>query len=47
MKKIGITGQAGFVGNHLYRTLALDNNIELIPFKEALFRLPEILRKRG
>ena len=37
MKKVGITGQAGFVGNHLYSTLALDKDIELIPFKRDYF----------
>jgi len=37
MKKIGITGQAGFVGNHLYTTLTLDDSVELIPFKRSYF----------
>lgn len=37
MKKVGITGQAGFVGNHLYTTLTLDETVELIPFKRAYF----------
>lgn len=37
MKKIGITGQAGFVGNHLYTTLSLDDNIQLIPFNRSFF----------
>ena len=37
MKKIGITGQAGFVGNHLYTTLSLDETVELIPFERAYF----------
>jgi UDP-2-acetamido-2,6-beta-L-arabino-hexul-4-ose reductase len=45
MKKIGITGQAGFVGNHLYRKLALDNDIELIPFKRDYFENPQVLEK--
>lgn len=45
MKKVGITGQAGFVGNHLYRTLALDNNFELIPFKRDYFENPQGLDK--
>lgn len=36
-KKIGITGQAGFVGNHLYTTLSLNENIELIPFDRSFF----------
>ncbi len=37
MKKIGITGQAGFVGNHLYTTLSLDETVELIPFERSFF----------
>ncbi len=37
MKKIGITGQAGFVGNHLFTTLSLDENVELIPFERSFF----------
>jgi UDP-2-acetamido-2,6-beta-L-arabino-hexul-4-ose reductase len=37
MKKVGITGQAGFVGNHLYTTLNLDENIELVPFERSFF----------
>jgi UDP-2-acetamido-2,6-beta-L-arabino-hexul-4-ose reductase len=37
MKKIGITGQAGFVGNHLYTTLSLDETVELVPFQRAFF----------
>ena len=37
MKKIGITGQAGFVGNHLYRTLQLGDSYELVPFDRSFF----------
>jgi len=37
MKKVGITGQAGFVGNHLYTTLSLDDSIELISFDRSYF----------
>jgi len=37
MKKVGITGQAGFVGNHLYTTLTLDETIELVPFERSFF----------
>ena len=36
-KNIGITGQAGFVGNHLYTTLSLDDSVTLIPFERAFF----------
>ncbi len=37
-KNIGITGQAGFVGNHLYSTLSLDEAITLIPFERSFFK---------
>lgn len=37
-KRIGITGQQGFVGSHLYNTLSLDQeNYELVPFKRSYF----------
>jgi len=35
--KIGITGQAGFVGTHLYNFLGLQENVERIPFKDEYF----------
>lgn len=35
--KIGITGQAGFVGNHLHTTLSLDDTVELIAFNNFFF----------
>ncbi|NKI32014.1 NAD-dependent epimerase/dehydratase family protein [Croceivirga thetidis] len=35
--KIGITGQAGFVGNHLFTTLSLRDDVELIPFNRSYF----------
>jgi UDP-2-acetamido-2,6-beta-L-arabino-hexul-4-ose reductase len=39
MIKIGITGQAGFVGTHLYNTLGLNpNQFERIPFEDAFFQ---------
>jgi len=38
MIKVGITGQAGFVGTHLFNTLNLDKeNIETIPFEDRFF----------
>lgn len=38
MKKIGITGQEGFVGSHLYNTLGLDpENYERIPYDKSYF----------
>jgi len=35
--KIGITGQPGFVGTHLYNYLGLQENVERIPFKDEYF----------
>lgn len=38
MIKIGITGQAGFIGTHLFNTLSLDpGNFSLVPFKDQFF----------
>ena len=44
MKKIGITGQAGFVGNHLFTTLSLDESVMLVPFERAFFDNEEALK---
>jgi UDP-2-acetamido-2,6-beta-L-arabino-hexul-4-ose reductase len=39
MIKVGITGQAGFVGTHLYNTLGLyPDKFERIPFEDAFFQ---------
>jgi len=39
MIKIGITGQAGFIGSHLYNTLGLYNNKFIrIPFEDNFFQ---------
>jgi len=50
MIKIGITGQAGFVGTHLYNTLGLSpDQFERIPFEDAFFsnenKLNEFVRQ--
>ncbi|TDQ31167.1 polysaccharide biosynthesis C-terminal domain-containing protein [Zeaxanthinibacter enoshimensis] len=45
MKKIGITGQSGFVGNHLFRTLSLDESVILIPFNKEYFESPTKLQE--
>lgn len=37
IKKVGITGQYGFVGRHLYNYLNLQNDIELITFERDYF----------
>lgn len=45
MIKIGITGQAGFVGTHLYNTLGLyPDRYERIPFEDAYFQNIEKLQ---
>lgn len=45
MIKIGITGQAGFIGTHLYNTLALyPNKFDRIPFEDEYFQNEEGLR---
>jgi len=43
--KVGITGQAGFVGTHLYNELELEPaKYERIPFEDNYFNAPELLR---
>ncbi len=41
--KIGITGQPGFVGTHLYNFLGLQEGVERIPFKDEYFNSKEKL----
>ncbi len=44
MKRIGITGQDGFIGKHLYNTLGLfPGEFERIDFKKSFFDNPETL----
>lgn len=38
MIKIGITGQSGFIGSHLFNYLGLQKKVELIPFDKSYFR---------
>jgi UDP-2-acetamido-2,6-beta-L-arabino-hexul-4-ose reductase len=38
MIKIGITGQSGFIGTHLYNYLGLNEDIIRIPFKDEFFK---------
>ena len=40
---IGITGQAGFVGNHLYTTLSMKGNVNLVPFDRLFFENKHLL----
>lgn len=44
MKRVGITGQHGFVGKHLYNTLALQpDKYELVAFEKEFFNIDEDL----
>lgn len=44
MIRIGITGQAGFIGTHLYNTLSLNKDkYECIPFRDVYFQRDETL----
>jgi UDP-2-acetamido-2,6-beta-L-arabino-hexul-4-ose reductase len=43
--RIGITGQAGFVGYHLYRTLALKDDVTLVDFERSYFKEKAKLEK--
>jgi UDP-2-acetamido-2,6-beta-L-arabino-hexul-4-ose reductase len=43
MKRIGITGQAGFVGTHLFNWLKTKKDVLLIPFEDAYFEFPDRL----
>ena len=43
MKRIGITGQAGFVGTHLFNLLNTKNDVTTIPFEDAYFEKPALL----
>lgn len=42
--KIGITGQSGFMGTHLYNFLGLQEGVERIPFKDDYFKDNEKLQ---
>ncbi len=42
--KIGITGQPGFIGTHLYNHLGLQENVERIPFEDEYFQNEEKLK---
>ena len=43
MIKVGITGQAGFMGTHLYNYLGLQNDIQTLDFKDEFFDDPDQL----
>jgi len=44
MLRIGITGQPGFVGTHLYNELGLLPEVERVPFEDAYFQSEEKLQ---
>ena len=37
MKKIGITGQSGFIGTHLYNHLIYKTNYNIVSFEDSFF----------
>lgn len=37
MKRIGITGQSGFIGSHLYNYISLNEEFELVTFEKTFF----------
>jgi len=43
MYKVGITGQQGFVGSHLYNFLGLKEDIQLISYDKAMFENDDLL----
>ena len=43
MKRIGITGQAGFVGTHLFNLLKTKNDVVAIPFEDTYFEKQALL----
>ena len=43
MRRIGITGQAGFIGSHLFNVLKTKQDVALIYFKDAYFENPALL----
>jgi UDP-2-acetamido-2,6-beta-L-arabino-hexul-4-ose reductase len=45
MIKVGITGQEGFIGKHLFNYLGLMKDVELIIFKKNYFTNSDILKK--
>lgn len=44
MIRIGITGQGGFIGSHLFNFLGLQKDVERIPFENSIFQNKELLQ---
>ena len=36
--RVGITGQSGFMGTHLFNYLGLQENVERVPFQDDYFQ---------
>lgn len=45
MIKVGITGQSGFIGSHLFNFLNLQKEITTVTFSDSFFNSKELLRK--
>ena len=46
MLKIGITGQSGFIGTHLFNTFSLlSKKYSTVPFKDEFFHIPSALEE--
>ena len=45
MKKIGITGQSGFIGTHLAKYVEERDDVELVPFEDSFFSDDAKLRR--
>lgn len=43
--RVGITGQAGFVGTHLFNHLGMTKDVERVPFEDAYFSNEAALRE--
>lgn len=41
---VGITGQSGFIGVHLYASLRLEENIKLVDFNRGWFESPSLMK---
>lgn len=44
MLRVGITGQPGFMGTHLYNYLGLEKDVERVPFEDEFFQSAETLQ---
>ena len=43
MKRIGITGKAGFIGTHIFNLLKTKSDVTTVPFEDAYFESPALL----